>query len=74
MVGADEKVEIFIFSMLVIATAKNNLPWAVIAIVWCIFHFPLLYYDIDDNAKKFEVCVQNVCFNINGDSNEDEVY
>ena len=28
VVGADEKVEIFIFSILVIATAKNNLTFS----------------------------------------------
>jgi hypothetical protein len=33
LVGADEKVEIYVFSMLVIATAENNLPSAIIAIV-----------------------------------------
>ena len=33
VVGADEKVEIFIFSMLIIATAKNNVPSAIIAIL-----------------------------------------
>jgi hypothetical protein len=33
VVGADEKVEICIFSMLVIRTTKNNVPSAIIAIV-----------------------------------------